>query len=105
MTTDPINPAEWNPRYLLYCRDIGKRPGWEKEEGANAVGFILWSNRMWREYFAAHGIPGGHAGLRDERPFLAHDHAKFNAWFEGLLADRVNRAAWRVAKWHFGSAQ
>ncbi len=73
----------WNPRYLAYCRVNGEtdpdkmlardRKTWP---GGCMVGFSLWIEKKWQEWYTSIGKGG--LPLHTQRYY--QDHAAFDAW-------------------------
>lgn len=71
----------WNPRYVAYARHHRRTPEcmlrWDKERfpGACMMGFILWINRKWHEWYEVNGLSRNH--IKSEE-----DHKNFTRWLK-----------------------
>lgn len=79
----PDEKTKWNPRYLNYCRVNGiKDPDKmlevdrERWPGGCMVGFTIWINRKWQEWYSSIGKGG--MPLHQQRYF--QDHVSFDRW-------------------------
>lgn len=86
-----MNPVEYNPRYLAYCRHNGRSPedqlahDRERWPGGCMFGFVLWIGHRWNEWHAASRLVRYVAVLGPE------DHASFDR-FIGAAASAPDPA-------------
>lgn len=76
--------SRWNPRYLEYCRVNGEsdpekmlEKDRERWPGGCMVGFSLWIQQKWHEWYLSIGLPAK-MPLHDKRFY--QDHAAFDRW-------------------------
>lgn len=76
---------DWNPRYLAYCVAQGVddpekmlEKDRERWPGGVMLGFSLWIQSMWQEWYASIGV--GHLKRYDQRFY--QNHAAFDRWLK-----------------------